>query len=45
MTTLVLFQGMCPMCVGMGLGMILLWVLVIVAIIAVVWLLLRRSRR
>jgi hypothetical protein len=39
-----LLQGMCPMCAGMGLGMILVWIVLIAAVVAVVWLLLRRSR-
>ncbi len=44
MTTLALLQGMCPMCAGMAIWMILFWVVVIVAVVAVVWLLIRRSR-
>lgn len=39
-----LTQGMCPMCPMMGPWMILFWVLLILAIVAVVWLLVRRSR-
>lgn len=33
------------MCVGMGLWMVLFWVVLIVAIVAVVWMFTRRSRR
>jgi uncharacterized membrane protein len=41
---LVLLQGMCPMCAGMGIWMVLFWVVVLVAIVALVWLLVRRNR-
>jgi uncharacterized membrane protein len=43
--SLALIQGWCPMCASMGLWMILFWVVVIAAIVAVVWMLTRRSRQ
>ncbi|CAN5853563.1 hypothetical protein BH20GEM3_BH20GEM3_02650 [soil metagenome] len=35
-------QGMCPMCMGMGLWMVLFWALLIAVVIAVVWMIVRR---
>jgi uncharacterized membrane protein len=44
MVALSLLQGMCPMCAGMGLWTVLFWIVVVAAVVAVVWLLVRRSR-
>ena len=41
---LVLLQGMCPMCAGIGFWMVLFWVVVLVVIVALVWVLVRRNR-
>lgn len=45
MAALGFLQGMCPMCPGMGMWMILFWVVVILAVVALVWLLVRGTRR
>lgn len=45
MILLGLLQGMCPMCPAMGVWMILFWIVLIAAIVAVVWMFTRRSRR
>jgi uncharacterized membrane protein len=37
-----LLQGMCPMCMGMGPWMMVFWIVLLVAIVAVVWMLVRR---
>lgn len=42
MVALALLQGMCPMCAGMGVWMILFWITLLVAVVGVVWLLVRR---
>lgn len=44
-TTIGVAQGMCPMCAGMGLGMLLFWLVVLVLIAVAVWLVVRRVRR
>ena len=44
MVSLALLQGMCPMCAMMGPWMILLWVILVVAVVALVWMLVRRFR-
>lgn len=40
-----LAQGLCPMCAGMGISMVLVWVLVLAMIAGLVWLVVRRTRR
>jgi hypothetical protein len=40
----VALRGMCPMCAGMGIWMILFWVVVFAVLLGIVWLLVRRSR-
>lgn len=42
---LALLQGMCPMCAGMGIWMLLFWIIVLVAVGAGVWLLVRMLRK
>lgn len=45
MILLVFLQGWCPMCPAMGMWIILFWIVVIAAIVAVVWMVTRRIRR
>lgn len=43
-TTFGLVQGMCPMCAGMGIWMVLFWIVVLALIAGVIWMLVRRGR-
>lgn len=40
-----LVQGLCPMCATMGVWMILLWIFVLAAVAALVWMVVRWTRR
>lgn len=44
MPIVALIQGMCPMCGGMGLWMVLFWVVLILLVGGAIWALVRRNR-